>query len=72
MKYFAYCEPDPDRVIVLTELEILDSYWDYWSSMMIKVNKAPLITPKNCIDDFCVVHWAWEVTESCWRTLKKI
>ena len=71
MKYFAFCEPDPDRVLVLSELELLDQYWDYWSKMMLKANKSPLITPKNCIQDFCVVHWAWEVPEACCKTQKK-
>lgn len=72
MKYYAYNEPDPDRVEVLSETEVLDFYWNYWSTCMLLVGKLPLVTVYNCIDDFCVVHWAWEISEDCYRTLKKI
>jgi hypothetical protein len=72
MKYFAYCEPDPDRVEVLSEAAILDFYWHYWSKNMVLVGKLLNVTKKNCIDDFCIVHWAWEVSEDCYRALKKI
>ena len=70
MKYFAYLEPDTTKALSL--VEILDEYWVYWSAAMLRVGKSPQITQRNCIEDFCTVHWAWEISEDCWRTLKKI
>jgi hypothetical protein len=63
MKYYAVLDQEADKPTILSEVEILEFYWDYWSKQMQKVNKYDQINPQNCIEDFCVVHWAWEVTE---------
>ena len=48
----------------LSEAEILEQYYPYWSAKMIEkygfaeFNKN--WTTQDCIDDWCVVHWAWE------------
>lgn len=71
MKYYSYCEPkDPVNgdfsavTITLSEQEILKEYWDYWYERMIqKFGKEHVdanYCPKDCIDDWCVIHWAWE------------
>jgi hypothetical protein len=72
MKYFAYNEPYPDRVEILSEQEVITFYWNYWSKKMFLAGKLLMATKSNCIDDFCSVHWAWEISEDCYRTLKKI
>ena len=71
MQYYKYCEPaDPDNndytpvYVELSENEILDSYYEYWSTRMLKINKLPMITTKNCIEDWAVIHWAWLVDSS--------
>ena len=62
-KYWTYVEPgDGDQPVytTLSENEILDFYWDYWSSQMVKAGKdLNNYCPLDCIDDFAVIHWAW-------------
>jgi len=80
MKYYTICYPDHNILgqeythwETLSEQEILDSYWDYWSSKVAEVNPHHLIskqiTKENCINDWCIVHWAernywWERMEN--------
>ena len=66
MQYYKYCTPlDPDNndytpvYTVLSDAEILDNYYVYWSTRMLNVNKAPQITEANCLEDWAVIHWAW-------------
>ncbi len=55
---------------VLSEQQILDFYWDYWSAAMRNAGKLEgMITPENCIDDFSVVYWAWP-DDIGWRQMK--
>lgn len=46
----------------ITEDEILDDYWNFWSDKMIKKYGYghELITKENCIHDWLVTNWAWE------------
>lgn len=65
MKYYSYIEPDENDdsnaiKIIMTEEEILTSYWDYWSGKMKEVGRVNDITQTNCIEDWCVGHWATE------------
>lgn len=70
MKYYSYNEYDPDSpladdkggyVVTLSEKEILEQYWDYWCDRMRQVGKDPNhYSQLDCIDDWCIVHWAWE------------
>lgn len=46
-----------------SEDQILKSYYPYWCSMMIQNVAAPDLCEKNCIDDWCVVHWAMETDQ---------
>ena len=67
MKYYSYVEPDENMrpvEIILSEQDIIDQYWEYWSTAMKKVNKEDLITRKNCIEDFCIVNWANEINDN--------
>lgn len=61
--YDEYSEETNYRVIVeKTEQEILDDFWNYWYAKMITKygEDDELITEENCIDDWCVMHGAWE------------
>ena len=62
MKYYSYVEPMDDEMspsfVVLSEKEILDSYYDYWCGKMREVGKESEISKDNCIADWCVIHWA--------------
>lgn len=70
MKYYSYNEYDPNSpladdkggyVVTLSEKEILEQYWDYWCDRMRQVGKDPnQYSQLDCIDDWCIVHWAWE------------
>ena len=61
---WAFCEPAENDIghneIVMTEKEILDFYWDYWSNKMRKLGKEHLISERSCIDDWIVVNWAYK------------
>lgn len=59
---WSYVEPSDDGVtpikIVKTEKEILNTYWEYWSTRMKKIGKEDIISEKACIEDWIVVNWA--------------
>ena len=50
------------EVFEITEEEILDKYWQFWSSKIIEKygEDNPIMTRDNCIDDWVVANWAWE------------
>ena len=54
-------ENDNDVIEILTEDEIIASYWEYWSGKMKEIGKEAEATRDRCIEDWCVVHWAVEV-----------
>ena len=69
MRYFSYntyySDPSVDPYVeTLSEGEILREYWHYWYDKMcenfgrehVDQNYSTL----DCIDDWCIVHWAWE------------
>jgi len=45
----------------VTEAEILTTFYPWWVGRMQRVGKLLMATPQNCIEDWCVVHWAEEV-----------
>lgn len=57
-------ENDNDVVETLSEKEIIEQYWHYWYGRMCdKFGKEHVDTNyaiQDCIDDWTVVHWAWE------------
>jgi len=64
MKVYKYVEPDIDFLPIehiITDEQILEQYWDYWSDNMKKLGRVNLITKSNCIDDFLIIHWAEEI-----------
>ena len=70
MRYFTYIEPrnppeDMEAIrITMSEKEIIDQYYPYWSEQMIKKYGIEEFETKwnvqDCIDDFVVIHWAVE------------
>jgi len=63
MKLYEIAYPDEnnkDVTEILTEDEILASYWNYWKERMESVGKHDEISREKCIEDWCVIHWAVE------------
>ena len=71
MKYYRYHCPSPlglDIVRTLSEEQILCEYGPYWYDQMCEKYGKEYVkenfTSKDCIDDFIVVNWAYEVKGS--------
>jgi hypothetical protein len=69
MKYYTYIEPTSAEdmtplYITMSEEEILKEYWEYWyGKMCAKFGQEHVdanYSTKECIEDWCVVHWAQE------------
>ena len=70
MKYYCFNEqsdsddPAINTVVVMSEQEIIDEYYDYWyDAMCSKFGKEAVdknYCKDDCIDDWVVVNWAWE------------
>lgn len=64
MKYYCHVYPDENDIPVydiLSEQEILDIYFYWWALRMYTVNRQDQISLEDCIMDFVVIHWAWEL-----------
>lgn len=63
MRWFRYSEFDGEtgRDVIISEKEIIETYYAYWVDQMVRVSKEDMINHQNCIEDFCVIHWAVEV-----------
>ena len=59
MRSFKY--QDPGGTYIITEDEIKTQYFPYWKERMKKIGKAEEATFENCVDDFIIVNWAYEV-----------
>ena len=75
MKYYTICYPNEHNETVwetLSEEEILDNYWNYWYNAMCAKYGVDHVnnnfTKQDCIDDWCVVHWA---ERNHWREMKE-
>lgn len=72
MKYYSYNEyiSEPgidDYVETKSEEDIRKDYWPYWYNQMCKKFGKEYVdanyTIQDCIDDWVIVNWAWEVEE---------
>jgi hypothetical protein len=72
MRYFSYNEYDPDHpdggyVVTVSEEDIRRDYYEFWYGEMCKKFGKDEVDAKycfeDCIDDFCIVNWAWEVKD---------
>lgn len=75
-RYFSYNEYDPESsrsdetggyVDTVSEDYIREHYWPYWyNRMCIKFGKEhvdKIYSFEDCLSDWIIVNWAWEVTE---------
>jgi hypothetical protein len=67
MRYWSYNEQagSGNIVVTMSEDEILDMYWAWWYNKMCAKFGREVVdsdyTKQDCIDDWVVVNWAWEV-----------
>jgi len=57
-QYFERTKDEQNITVIVTREEILSQFYDKWNKRMIEVNKNAEISEKNCIEDFCAIHWA--------------
>lgn len=64
MDYYKYLEQGDDGItpveVRISKQEILDTYYEYWKSQMVRVGKKDQISEDSCVEDFIVIHWAWK------------
>lgn len=53
----------------ISEDEIIAEYYPYWSSLMVKAGRRPNI--EDCLDDWIMIHWAWQIPADEAATLMK-
>jgi hypothetical protein len=69
MRYYSYNEYDDQggHIVTMSEEEIRQKYWPYWYKKMCAKFGQELVDEKysfeDCLDDWIVVNWAWEVKE---------
>lgn len=72
MRYFSYNEYDPSHpdqgyVVTTNEHEIRRDYYPFWYERMCQKFGQEYVHSnycfEDCLDDWVVVNWAWEVTE---------
>ena len=56
-KYYRYEDQDGSHVI--SDFEIINTYYPYWSSLMVKAGRRP--DWESCVEDWVVVHYAWPI-----------
>lgn len=70
MKYYSYdtWKTDPridSYVVTFSEEQIIKMFYPYWKEQMIKKfgeeRFEKEFTEKDCIEDWMVINWAWEV-----------
>lgn len=67
MRYWSFGYPDEndnDAVETWSEDDIREKYWPYWYGKMCKKFGKEHVDAnysfEDCVDDWTVVHWAWE------------
>lgn len=69
MRYYTFNEFDgmQGRTVTMSEEEIRREYWPYWyERMCAKFGKERVDRNYNfedCLDDWRVIHWAWEAND---------
>lgn len=59
MATWLYAELGHDEPLEITEEEILETYYPWWSNKLRTMGRDHLISKEGCIDDWVVVNWAW-------------
>ena len=60
MRFFAY--EDELGAYALTDEEILTTHYKEWRNKVLSKKGMESYTPEDCIQDFCIVNWAWEIS----------
>jgi len=69
MRYYSFAYPTEGDDVVETRSEddIRKEYYPYWYGKMCEKFGKEYVDAnycfEDCLDDWTVVHWAWEVTE---------
>jgi len=71
MRYYSYNEyvedPDANSVVTVSEEDIRRDYWPFWYGKMCKKYGKEHVDAnysfEECLEDWIVVNWAWEVNE---------
>jgi hypothetical protein len=66
MKYYTISFPGEFGQHVVetwSEQQILKAYYPHWFHKMSEANLHSEISNENCIDDWCVIHWAIETDQ---------
>ena len=67
MRVFKYNEFEDTEPRIITEQEIRVEYWPYWYERMCKkfgkLEVDTKFTFEDCLDDWVITNWAWEVKE---------
>ena len=76
MKYWQYVYPSDGHynygVETYSDDDIINEYWDYWKDKMICQELEEEISRENCIDDWVVINWAFEIAEEEYKKTKGI
>ena len=67
MRVFKYNEFEDTEPRLITEQEIRVEHWPYWYERMCKkFGKSEVdskFTFQDCLDDWVITNWAWEVKD---------
>ena len=71
MRYYSYNEyvedPDTNSVVTVSEEDVRRDYWPFWYGKMCKKYGKEHVDAnysfEECLEDWIVVNWAWEVNE---------
>lgn len=62
---YVYVEPNDNNETVYhfyTRKQVLDEHWEVFCDKIKAIlGDDHLITPENCISEWCLIHMAWEV-----------
>lgn len=62
MRYFSYNELGVDVPTTVSEDHIRETYYDYWLEQITKkYGENHDFCFLDCIEDWMIVYWAWEV-----------
>jgi hypothetical protein len=69
MRYYSYNEysenPNANPLVTVSEEDIRRDYWPFWYYKMCKKYGQEIVDRdysfENCLSDWMVIHWAWEV-----------
>lgn len=57
-----YAVVDPSGFHLISRSEILNWYGKHWKHSMYIAGKGHMVSDDRCVEDFIVVHWAWEIS----------